>query len=68
MKKTKVVAASLLLTAVTGLTGCPQNVYGPPPDTSREETTQTEESQVEETEGSEESEEADETEETEEST
>ena len=49
MKKPKAVAASLLLfCAVTGLTGCPQNVYGPAPDYTKDDAEQTQESQVEE--------------------
>lgn len=51
MKKPKAVAASLLLfCAVAGLTGCPQNVYGPPPDLTKDNAEQTQESQPEETE------------------
>ncbi|MCR5803156.1 MAG: hypothetical protein K6G47_02750 [Clostridia bacterium] len=61
MKKPKAVAASLLLfCAVAGLTGCPQNVYGPPPDLTKDNAEQTQESQAEETEETEEIEEVEE--------
>ncbi|MBO7424194.1 MAG: hypothetical protein J6U23_00820 [Clostridiales bacterium] len=49
MKKPKAVAASLFLfCAVAGLTGCPQNVYGPPPDFTKDDAEQTQAEETEE--------------------